>query len=299
MAVFLHSAASLVGETTNMSVDSITPQNRQVGQKNLHVVAAAGGPGGGGPGGGGGGGGAPFGVREYVEFHNPTNAVRVASLRFDFRGLPPDTHTTLQFTPLKTQRPRSESFTGITRSAPAPPSKKGCLKGCLWAPLRWLFGLLRPDDKQKPAHRLPEFEPWIHEVEPAAEVLVQDVVLAPFERVGALLEVEGESLRVGERLIHVQQIVGRQIVGGSVYTIGMPERKPGPDVVDEHRLDKTVIDPAELKRREEEAEKWRYIPPWIEPIMRQRELEVGKRIDPKRRPPVEGEDEDDEKRPLV
>lgn len=326
IVVFLNTAKSVIfnelptSTESRMNVDLITTLNRQIGQKNLQVIVGSGGN----TGGVGGGTGArsapaiaPFNASEYVEFHNPTGAVREASLRFDLRGLAPDARATLRLTPHKTRHPPGESITGVAssvtlsgsvdqsrgsrrsvgetvgdvRRAWQPPRRR---RRALWAALRRLCGRLccRPDHEVKEAHRLPKFEPIIHELKPSAEVVVHDVVFAPFERVGALLELEGESLGRGERIIHVQQIVDGQVAGGSVYTIGMAdEQTPEPVIVDDHGLD---IDPSKLRQLEEEAEKWRYVPPWIKDVREEREVELGKKDPRKRREPIE-EDDDDHK----
>jgi hypothetical protein len=332
IVVFVHSAGSVIfnelsglSADSMMNVDLITPRSRQIGQKNLQVIVGSGGSTGGVGGGTGAAsapgsapGSAPFGAREYVEFHNPTAAAREASLRFDLRGLPPEARTTLRLTPHKTRRPPGESITGVVRSLTLSRSaeqSRGSRRGvgetvidvrhawqpprrrrrALWAAFRRLFGWLfcRPVLDQKEAHRLPKLEPIIHELKPSSDVVVHDVVFAPFERVGAILEFEGESLRRGERTIHVQQILDGEVAGGSLYTVGMAdEQTPGPDIVDDHRLDRTVIDPSKLRELEEEAEKWRYVPPWIKDVIEEREVELGKKDDRKRREPIEQDDDD-------
>lgn len=338
IVVFVNCAGSVIfndlsgmSNESMMNVDLITPRSRQIGQKDLQVIVGSGGTSGGVAGGtqvrsalGPENTSAPtplstpFGAREYVEFHNPTAAVREASLRFDLRGLPPDARVTLRLTPHKTTGPPDESIAGVARSltlsgsaehsggsrrsvgetvsdvrrAWQPPRRR---QRALWAALRRLCGWLccRPAYVQKEAHRLPKFEPVIHELKPSSDVVVRDVVFAPFERVGALLEFEGESLRRGERTIHVQQILDGEVAGGSLYTIGMADEKtPERDIVDDDRLDRTVVDPSMLRQLEEEAEKWRYVPPWIRDVMEQREIELGKKEDKKRRERI-GEDDDD------
>jgi hypothetical protein len=101
-----------------MSTPSRRPTNRS-GQKNLHVgpPLPAGGD-------GGGGGGAPGGrarrMREYIEFHNPTDEQRQASFVIDTRGLPPEIRTSFVLTRLDTIDPLPSSITGIVPKGQSP-----------------------------------------------------------------------------------------------------------------------------------------------------------------------------------
>ncbi len=102
VVAFVHSAANPLHESS-YDVDGFVVGNRQVGQKNVHIGPPLppdpGGSPGGSPGGGPGApaGGGPVGggasaaqtMSEYIEFHNPTNAPRPASLVLDLRTLPP------------------------------------------------------------------------------------------------------------------------------------------------------------------------------------------------------------------
>ena len=155
IVTFVHSSASAINES-GYDVDEITPLNKQIGQKNLHIgpalPAAAGGgdPGGGGPGGGGAPGdrgagprgGQRTGVRgfggalpqdaeaapegaeqavsmvEYLEFHNPTSLTRESTLVVDLRGLPPEIRVSFVLTSLETVNPLSASITGVHRTGP-------------------------------------------------------------------------------------------------------------------------------------------------------------------------------------
>ncbi|HEV3198644.1 MAG TPA: hypothetical protein VGZ73_12065 [Bryobacteraceae bacterium] len=88
VATFIHSASSPLVETSQ-NLDEVTPRQRQVGQKNVHIgppLPPSPSPGGGGTGGGSGVPG-PGVMGELIEFHNPTDAVRLASLIFDFSGI--------------------------------------------------------------------------------------------------------------------------------------------------------------------------------------------------------------------
>ena len=128
LAAFVHCSGSPINQT-GFDVDDITPANKQIGQKNLHIgppLPALGGGPGGGPGSGGGPGG-PGGVpgssrpmREYIEFHNSTNITRTSSLIFDLRGLPKELKVSFVLTPLKTVSPLSGSITGVVSTTGEP-----------------------------------------------------------------------------------------------------------------------------------------------------------------------------------
>src|SRR5439155_929894 len=74
IVVFLHSAAKPINESTNYNVDSITPTNPQIAQKNLHIGTLGG----------------QMAMQEYIEFHNPGPEARLIDLVFDLRPLPPE-----------------------------------------------------------------------------------------------------------------------------------------------------------------------------------------------------------------
>ena len=138
IVAFVHSSGSPINEAS-FNVDEMTPLNKQVGQKNLHVGPPLPARSAGGGGGGGGGGGAPRGggagsrgagagagpgaggrpihlMREYVEFHNPTKSSREATLAIDLRGLPPELRLSFLLTGLDTVQPLPKSITGIVQA---------------------------------------------------------------------------------------------------------------------------------------------------------------------------------------
>jgi hypothetical protein len=137
IVVFVHSSASPLAESS-YDVDVVTPRNKQIGQKNLHIgpalPAGSGGGGGGGggePGGTGAGGGSPgsrgegpggggagdgaeaASMTEYVEFHNPTSAARQSTFVLDLRGLPPELRVSFLLTEIDTVNPLTDSLTGV------------------------------------------------------------------------------------------------------------------------------------------------------------------------------------------
>lgn len=310
MAVFLHSGAAPVGETTRMGVDEIAATNRQVGQKNLHIgpplpPAPAPGPATGGatherPGGGLPGGGLRGGMWEYVEFHNPTDGERRADLVFDTRRLPPGLSVGVRLTPLRTERPLAESLEGVRLSRPAVPAdagparpRKAQARGLL-ALLRslWclLLNLLRrlvgrpPKPCGRPTVAIPRLEPVVHEAAPGERVVVHGVRLAPFERVAALVSLHvAEPLPPGETwTFDVQHWVdGEVLAGGGRYVVTTEgegrrlQKDDGDDLTPPtHDINS---DRETVERIERESEALRYVPPFAREIVEEREREQGKR----------------------
>jgi len=234
MVVFLHSAANQIGETANYDVDSITPTNPQIGQKNLHVGAPL--PSGGAPPTPGGG----MRMREYVEFHNPSPELRIADLVFDLRPLPPELHMWLRLSELQTVAPLEESLTGI--AATHYPGLGDAAKAALLAGIeggeeilewldRWLDrvedkleGNSDVDDDDQPRrthHRQIQFTPTVYRAKPASLVSVRGVRL-PRHGVGAALMVienTGKLPPGSEYRYQVQQVVRERVVGGCTYVV--------------------------------------------------------------------------------
>jgi hypothetical protein len=305
MAVFVHSAASPIGETTRVSIDELANVNRQVGQKNLHIGAPlppSPAPGGGGPGttGGSPGTGAPGGrskLFEYVEFHNPTEEDRVSDLVFDLRRIPPALGVSLQLTPLQTEGPLESSLVGVSKTRPTEagdrlPAAKGIpILSWLWALilaiLCWLVNLVRQllgrptKPCGHPKVQLPQFEPVVHEAESGTRVAVKGVKLGPFGSAAALIAFEPVApLPPGERFtVDVQQWEnGAILAGGSLYVVNTEGEKkppkgeiPPPPTMD-HRSDRE-----EVERLEREGEELRYVPPFIKKLVEERESEQEKR----------------------
>ena len=130
LAAFVHCSGSPINQT-GFNVDDITPANKQIGQKNLHIgpplPAVGGGTGGGagaggGPGGPGGAPGSSRPMREYIEFHNSTSSARTSTLAFDLRGLPPQLRVSFVLTPIKTVNPLPSSITGVISATGDPGS---------------------------------------------------------------------------------------------------------------------------------------------------------------------------------
>jgi hypothetical protein len=304
MVAFVHSATSGVGETTRMSVDAITPTNRQVGQKNLHIGPAL--PPGPSPDGGGGQGDGPGGspggtplapfMEEYVEFHNPTAAPRRTDFVFDLRRLPPALGVSFHLTELDTGGSIEDAVDGVagTRDEPVPDkwaraarSSGGGLLGCLhrcWCWLvnavRRLFGLPRKACGPSGRGAIPPFVPVRYDAAPSALVRVRSVTLPPFGFGAALLRIEPKGgLPPGaEFRFDVQQRFeddkqrGGAVAGGATVAVviaGDPERRK-PVTPPSHDPD---VDQETKERIEEESEGQQPVLPWAEEIMEQRRKE--------------------------
>lgn len=238
MVAFVHSAQNPINESTNFSVDAITPTNPQIGQKNLHVVA-------------------PLmmarslRVSEYIEFHNPDAERRVADLVFDLRPLPPQLKVWLRLSELRTEAPLEESLTGIEtvhRPGLADHVKAALLAGVEQGEefLEWLERSLhrferalggddergggddRPCHKPHPGLR---FTAPTYRAKPASLVSVRGVHLPPHGASAALLVIEnhGELPEGSEYRFQVHQVVKERVVGGSTYVIRIAGyREPEP-----------------------------------------------------------------------
>lgn len=109
IVAFIHSATSPINET-GFNVDYITPRNRQIGQKNLHIgepiaedgIGAT--PDEGTP--------EPV-MSQYLEFHNPEPEQRNTILVFEFSRLPRELDITLQLTPINTETHIADALSGI------------------------------------------------------------------------------------------------------------------------------------------------------------------------------------------
>ena len=231
MVAFVHSAQNPINETTDYSVDSITPANPQIGQKNLHIVAPLMGT-------------RALRIREYVEFHNPLDESRVADLVFDLRPLPPQLQLWLRLSDLKTEAPLEESLSGIEaihHPGPADHVKSILLAGIEQGEeiLEWLEGWLDrfehelgrndDDEEDRPRHKPHpglRFAPPVYRARPASLVSVKGVRLPAHGAGAALMVIEnrGELPGGSEYRFQVQQVVKERVVGGSTYVIRIPGR---------------------------------------------------------------------------
>ncbi len=295
MVAFVHSAASPVGETTRMIVDQIAPTNRQVGQKNLHIGPPLA------PGPASGDASVGTGTRatrimeEYIEFHNPTPQAQQSEFRIDLRSLPADLATSFRLTKVT-----AASMTGIARARGARADERWGELGPPFSLLSWIAALFRKlvcwlanilrfvlnqPRKQCSRPRVSplDLEPVVYEAKPSALVQVRGVNLPAFGSAAALLrvEVKGQLEQGGEYRFEVQQIIGAgeekpPIVGGGTYVVVIAgdAKQRTPFIAPSHDPD---TDPRERERIEREGDKFRYLPPWAEKLVEDREKEQYKR----------------------
>jgi hypothetical protein len=221
---FVHCTASPLSLTVSDG-DAATIASVQVGQKNLHIGPPL-------PASPGGGGHQRRPFREVVDFWNPTERVREATLVFDLRTLHPSIRSTLFFSRLDTVLPMPRAVTGYTKIVCDPLRHVDLLGSLLGAGphvpgqvadrLRSFFSLgheSEPDDL--PAGLPPVFEPvgWIGKR--ASVIEVRSVRIPPGERVRALLDLTtAGALEAGAAYrVEVQQTVDGRLAGGSTFVV--------------------------------------------------------------------------------
>jgi hypothetical protein len=204
MVAFVHSADNPLAETA-MDVDTITPRNRTIAQKNLHIGAPLSpGPAGAGP-------KDLKEIAEYIEFNNPLREEELFDFLFDLRGLPKELEVRVQFTKLATLEPLDRSIHGMARKHK---------------------GGQPPRANKFPERRriieLPEFDTEIYEAHPAGRLQVNGVRMPPMGRAAAFLTIRNRgTLEPGsEYSFAVRQIDPRGTQGGGTYVVRIAgERK--------------------------------------------------------------------------
>ena len=301
LVAFIHAANATVGETVRMNVDAITPTNRQVGQKNLHIgppLPASPGPAPGPPTGGGPRPGPTW--YPYVELHSPGPMHVRSQIHLDLRALPAALRVSFMLTPLPTERPLDRSTRGLLRtreasSADFPPSLRGRRRPgavSLVAKLvAWLLRLLgigrvKPPGGSGPPDLLDRLRPVVYEAAPSEVVEIDGVRLAPFGTAGMLVRVEnGGSLEPGSRhRFEVQQhmsLLEREgpLIGGATLEVVIagtpatttPPRPPTHDL---------TADRDERERAEREGERTRWVPPWMREQVERGQRERKGRLGP-------------------
>jgi uncharacterized membrane protein YgcG len=317
VAAFVHNSGSPINETS-FNVDEMTPRNKQVGQKNLHIgpplpATPDGGGGGGGSGGGGsGGGGSGSGVgaggapgagrrrmREYVEFHNPTSAPRQATLVLDLRGLPPEIRASFVLTPIDTAQPLPTSITGIHQP-------QHHYHGLLGGVARWADRIedeieetagallarlgdltedlgrrleeLPPEKRETRRRHQPRFDPTVYTALPSSLVEVKDVRLAAGASAAALLSIENRG-----SLPHGSEYTFhvQQVVGGHIAGgSAYTVRIAGPKTAHPFIAPSLAggLDLQTLIELEREAEDRRHLPPWMEKPVADNEHNLRKSV---------------------
>jgi hypothetical protein len=228
VVAFVHSQLNPINES-NTSVDAIATSNPQVAQKNLHVTTMV-------PLGARARGG--FGIREYVEFHNPIAEESLVSLVFDLSELPQQLQGLVQLTHLDTDTAAGRSVTGGTLRHVKVAGKTTLAKSPL--ALRWLLqwsdrfedAAEREDHDRDDFLFIPRFAPHIYAIDPASTFEVGRVRLKPFGTAAAIFAITtgDRSVLTRDYRFRVFQRRGEKVIGGSTYwiraTAPVNERKP-------------------------------------------------------------------------
>jgi hypothetical protein len=194
IGAFIHCGTSLIGESTRINIDEISPDNRQVGQKNVHIVTI---------------GGTRMRRAISVEFHNASDKEREVALVIDCTAFPTEFSQTVRLTPLTTTKPLRDSVSGLAGI------RQARLWEVLWFRIRsflvdllWRLGLTK---------RRLLLEPEEFIVKPASSFEVAGVHLQAGEFAIARISVTApRPLRTGESYrMEVQQREGNKLVGGA------------------------------------------------------------------------------------
>jgi hypothetical protein len=210
IAAFVHSADNPITETA-FDIDVITPRNRGIGQKNLHI-------------------GPPLppspkprqrpfpAMREYIEFNNPYADKLEFDLLFDFRSLPKELEVRLQFTQMETIQPLNKAMVGIASQH----------SGTLFEndhrehePDRDTKRDRKHHHKGRKEIKLPAFVRKVFLAEPSSRVFVNGVKLGAFGRVSAFLSITNTS-ELPEGAIYsfvIKQLGMTGTTGGSTYIV--------------------------------------------------------------------------------
>ncbi|KAH7389271.1 hypothetical protein BKA64DRAFT_747836 [Cadophora sp. MPI-SDFR-AT-0126] len=259
VAAFVQQASSQIHQTS-FNLDDVTPVDKQIGQKNLHVGPALPSNPGGRPGGGG-GGGAPGSGRpmlEYIEFHNPTKTLSTSTLVINLQGLPKELVISFVLTPLKTAKPLPGSITGVISSTGKPGTiGPGCDHHdkdgkhcphhgdggdddhhhhceCTPCPLCQLLKCKGCHHHPNPPTSCPctqffsQFTPVIYTASPSSLVSISGVQIAGYGSVAAYFSVTnaGKLAEGSQYRFNIQQHVGDMLVGGSTYVVRIAGKAP-------------------------------------------------------------------------
>jgi hypothetical protein len=259
LAAFVQQSSSQINETT-FNLDDITPIDKQIGQKNLHVGPAL--P----SNGGGGGGGVPGSGRpmlEYIEFYNPTKSVRTSTLVLNFKGLPKELVISFVLTPLKTVKPLPGSITGVISTNGKPGTigpgcdhhrkhgkhcphyghhgdeDKGdhdhdcdCAEATPCSPCQ-LLKCTSCHNKHPPktcpcSKFFSQFTPTTYTASPSSLVSISNVQIQAYNNVAAYFSVTntGNLPQGSQYRFNIQQFVNGRLVGGSTYVVRIAGKAP-------------------------------------------------------------------------
>lgn len=285
VAVFIHSSASPINESS-MNVDEMTPRNKQVAQKNLHLVPALAPAGSGGGGGGGGGGGVPAGsVPSFIEFHHAGNEEqRYSDIVVDFSRVPHDVRMVIQFSELKSAEPLDKAATGISDIIKMPadviqPTGFGKTIGKLLLRfVNWLLVLISkllkvkftPLSPPKPAPVT--FMPVGFEIRGGKEAHFPGILIPHNKYIMARMYFENTGIleEGAEYRFDVLQQAGKKIIGGCTYIIPVSgRRKPPQNIFVRLRNE-------EGEEHETGEEEFLFVPPHVRHVVAERRKQMGK-----------------------
>lgn len=203
---FVQSADNPITETA-YDVDTVTPRNRGIGQRNLHIgppLPPSQGPRG-------------QVMREYIEFYNPYADAAEFDLLFDFRSLPALLEVRLQFPEMKAVEPLEHAIVGIgSRKAGSLIAQK----------------TTGPAGSREKIIQLPPFVHEVYTARPSSRVMVQSLMLPPFGKTAAFLSIANTgTLPAGSRYTFmVRQSGTRLAAGGSTYVVRIGGAAQGPEL---------------------------------------------------------------------
>jgi hypothetical protein len=208
IAVFVHGSGAGALRTMETNLDVLAATNRQVGQKNVHVIGSAvraqppesdfGAP----------GPAATGMMRESIRFHNPTGEIRVADLVFDLRNFRASVPLEVEFGEVDSVEQLAQSLEGL-----------GLERGPRWPD--WLRGIGRRLRKK------PGSQSLRGSVKPGSVGAVRGVRLQPFGSCATELSLDLNGVWPGEvdTSFEVQQRVKGEIAGGSTFTFPSRPKK--------------------------------------------------------------------------
>lgn len=236
IAVFVHSSDSPINET-GMSVDEMTSRNKQVAQKNVHILGELPEEGNSAPEGG-------TGARRrfppaYIEFHNASAKTIHSEFIFDLSRLPQAIRTRAQFAELKSEKPLKESASGISGIVKMPAGRSspfsiaGIFGRLLLSIVRCLSRLaaklLGTNIEIRCEKRTPvNFLPFGFEISGSQRAVFSGIVLEPFSHAVARIYLEnlGTLESDKEHRFDVLHFSDRHFLGGCTYVVPVQGRRP-------------------------------------------------------------------------
>ena len=189
IVAFIQSSSDPIRET-DADVGLIVGRNRQIAQKNLHIISVR---------------DDHICVHEYIEFHNAYGEGK-ATFVIDLKNLPPEILVSFRLSRLNLSQPIGDAITGIQNAHEADPDRE---------PVPEVAGIT--------------FENKVYECIPSHLVKIEYVYIDPNEFCAAVLyiNIKKPLKPESEFYFEVQQIINDNIiVGGSTYVIRSVDEMP-------------------------------------------------------------------------